>query len=97
MIRKKAVLLPLFLLCAGLCLVSSQNRSTSTAELLAMGIDLYGEGRFFEAITVLRLIPPEDMFQPEAIYWVALSGLSLGDYEQALRDLELLERRGSRF
>lgn len=97
MIRKKALLLPIFLLSAGLCLVSSQNRTTSTADLLAMGIELYGEGRFIEAITVLRLIPPEDMLQPEAIYWVALAGLSSGDYEQALRDLDLLERRGSRF
>jgi tetratricopeptide (TPR) repeat protein len=62
-----------------------------------MGIDLYGEGRFIEAITVLRLIPPGDPLQGEAIYWVALAGVSSGDYEQALRDLDLLERRGSRF
>src|SRR5215471_10876245 len=101
MLRKKAVLFPLillFLLFAGICLVFAQTRmSASPADLLDMGISLYGESRFTESITVLRLIPPGDVYYSEALYWVCLGELSSGYYEQALRDLDLLEYTRSRW
>jgi len=101
MIHKKAVLFPLclvFLLFAGLCLVFAQNRmTTSTAELLGMGIGLYADSRFTESITVLRLIPPGDPSYPDALYWASLAGISAGHYEQALQDLEILEATRSRW
>jgi len=101
MLRKKAVLFPLillFLLFAGICLVFAQTRmSASPADLLDMGIGLYGDSRFTESVTVLRLIPPGNAYYSEALYWVCLGELALGDYQQTLRDLDLLEYTRSRW
>jgi len=101
MLRKKALLFPLillFLLSAGICLVFAQSRmSASPADLLDMGIGLYGDSRFTESVTVLRLIPPGDPYYSEALYWVCLGELMSGNYELAMRDLDLLEYARSRW
>jgi len=101
MLQKKAVLFPLillFLLFAGICLVFAQSRmSAAPADLLDMGIGLYGDSRFTESVTVLRLIPPGNEYYSEALYWVCLGEVASGQYTQALRDLDLLEYTRSRW
>jgi TolA-binding protein len=101
MIQKKPLLLLLTLLLMGLFSLSAQNRPTSPDELLKTGIIFYGEGKFREAVTVLRLINPASKAAgsaeyPEALYWISLAELSLGEYDKALADLDLLAKTDPR-
>jgi TolA-binding protein len=62
---------------------------------LQEGVRLYGEGRWRDAAVELRraqaeTVNPEQ--QAEALYWIALSELSAGEYEAALRDMDELVR-----
>jgi TolA-binding protein len=91
MIQKNLFLFLFFLVCSPFIPVFAQNRSTSPEELLKTGISFYGEGKFTEAVTVLRLAGPV----PEALYWISLAEISSGDYNQALLDLDALEKTDS--
>jgi TolA-binding protein len=88
MIQKPPFLLFVFLVCSPFIPGFAQNRSTSPEELLKTGISFYSEGKFTEALTVLRLAGPV----PEALYWIALAEISSGNYDRALLDLDTLEK-----
>ncbi|MDR2314096.1 MAG: tetratricopeptide repeat protein [Spirochaetaceae bacterium] len=74
----------------------TQGRPTSPEELLKTGISFYGEGKFDQSLTLLRLIGPETggALYAETLYWTSLAELSSGRYDEALADLEKLEKAG---
>jgi tetratricopeptide (TPR) repeat protein len=58
---------------------------------LANGINLYGEGRWGEAIVELRRSQGEttdSSLRAEAQFWIAMSEFSAGDYQSALHDMD---------
>jgi TolA-binding protein len=58
---------------------------------LANGINLYGEGRWGEAIVELRRSQGEttdSSLRAEAQFWIAMSEFSAGDYQGALHDMD---------
>ncbi|MDR3146284.1 MAG: tetratricopeptide repeat protein [Treponema sp.] len=62
---------------------------------LERGVDLYGAGRWTEAIQELRLVQAEAANigqRAEALYWMILAELGAGEYRTALRDMGELER-----
>jgi TolA-binding protein len=59
------------------------------------GINLYGAGRWREAVVELRRFQGETRDisqQAEALYWIALAELAAGEYEASVRDMDELER-----
>jgi TolA-binding protein len=59
------------------------------------GVDLYGQGKWEEAAKTLRPVAGRDSAvaqRCEALFWLSLSELAMGDYEGALRDMEDLEK-----
>jgi tetratricopeptide (TPR) repeat protein len=60
--------------------------------LLRRGIDLYGAGKWRDAIITLRQASAEAIRDEasEALYWIALAELGSGEYEASLKDLEEL-------
>ena len=65
------------------------------APRLARGIDLYGEGKWGEAINELRRSQGEttdSSLRGEAQFWIAMCELSAGDYQAALHDLDVFQR-----
>ncbi|MDR2210434.1 MAG: tetratricopeptide repeat protein [Spirochaetaceae bacterium] len=96
MIQKMSLGLFVILLFFGAGELYAQGRPTSPEELLKTGISFYSEGKFGEAATLLRLIGPETggPVYAEALYWISLAELSLGDYGGALTDLDTLEKTG---
>ncbi|MDR2403173.1 MAG: tetratricopeptide repeat protein [Spirochaetaceae bacterium] len=62
---------------------------------LERGVDLYGAGRWGEAIRELRRVQVEAANigqRAEALYWIILAELGAGEYQTALRDMDELER-----
>jgi len=59
---------------------------------LRRGIDLYGEGKWRDAIITLRQASAEANRDEaaEALYWIALAELGSGEYESSLKDLDEL-------
>ncbi|MDR1058985.1 MAG: tetratricopeptide repeat protein [Treponema sp.] len=83
----------------------SQAPGTATpggeaASRLQNGINLYGEGKWREAIIELRhagaLSAAADQ-RSEALYWIGLTELAAGEYEAALQDMEGLEKFNPHF
>jgi len=97
MIHKKAVLIPLIMLCLGLFSVSAQNRPASSQEFLEIGLGLYGEGRYTESVAVLRCILSGDPQYPDALYWISMAEIALRKFNEALTDLDVLEKIKSRW
>jgi len=61
---------------------------------LQSGIELFGQGRWAEAIVELRRAQaeaPSRALRAEALFWISITQLSAGEYEQALRDMAALE------
>ncbi|MDR2184275.1 MAG: tetratricopeptide repeat protein [Treponema sp.] len=59
---------------------------------LQYGIDLYGKGRWREAVIELRRAEAADpAVRSEALYWIALAELAAGEYEASIQDMETLE------
>jgi tetratricopeptide (TPR) repeat protein len=59
---------------------------------LQYGVNLYGEGRWREAVIELRRAEAADpSVRAEALYWIALAELAAGEYEASIRDMESLE------
>jgi TolA-binding protein len=59
------------------------------------GINLYGQGKWEEAVRTLRPVTGQDSAEAlrgEALFWLGLSELAMGDYEGALRDMKELEK-----
>jgi len=97
MIHKKAVLVPLIMLCLGLFSVSAQNRPASSQEFLDIGLSLYSEALYTESLALLRCIPSGDPLYPDALYWISMSEIALRKYNEALTDLEKLAKLKSRW
>jgi len=60
---------------------------------LMRGVELYGEGKWQEAVTELRRASAEtkqSAHTAEALYWIALAELAAGEYEAAISDLDEL-------
>jgi TolA-binding protein len=90
--------IPLLLVSAFfLSLPLEQAVSQTAGELssLQSGINLYGAGRWREAVIELRRAQAEaadPAERGEVLYWIALAELAAGEYDASLRDLEELER-----
>jgi len=58
------------------------------------GVNLYSQGKWREAVSELRRAQaeaPGKELRGEALFWISLSELSAGEYEQSLRDMDALE------
>ena len=61
---------------------------------LQYGINLYGEGRWREAVIELRRVEASDPSAgADALYWISLAELAAGEYEAALKDMDTLTER----
>jgi len=61
---------------------------------LRTGVELYGQGKWREAVLELRRAQaeaPTTAMRGEALFWISLAGMAAGEYEQALRDITALE------
>lgn len=73
-------------------------QSPSPEYRLKAGIDLYGQGKWREAVSELRRVQaeaPTKKIRGEALFWISLSELSAGEYEEALTDMAALEQTDS--
>jgi TolA-binding protein len=71
------------------------GRSQGLEASIGAGIELYGEGKWREAVLELRRVQGEAEsaeLRAEALYWVSLAGIGAGEYETAVRDMEELEK-----
>ncbi|MHC6204702.1 tetratricopeptide repeat protein, partial [Breznakiellaceae bacterium SP9] len=69
-----------------------QNSSVTT--LLQQGMDLYGKGKWREAVLELRRaqgLAQTNAQRTEALDWISLAEIGAGEYEAAVRDIEKLE------
>ncbi|MDR1468936.1 MAG: tetratricopeptide repeat protein [Spirochaetaceae bacterium] len=77
-------------------IIAQQNAPlTLLAPRLVNGINLYGEGRWGEAIIELRRSQAEttdSSIRAEAQFWIAMSEFSAGDYQNALHDMDEFAR-----
>jgi TolA-binding protein len=93
--RKLIVMaLPAILLGVSLPLPADTGNDSALSGIQA-GIDLYGQGKWEEAVRTLRPVAGRDSakaLRSEALFWLGLSELAMGDYEGALRDMEELEK-----
>jgi TolA-binding protein len=71
----------------------SQTPAPRSAAGLQRGIQLYGEGKWQEAVVELRRVQAaaDREQEAEALYWIALAELSAGAWEASLADMEALE------
>ncbi|GHU48882.1 hypothetical protein FACS1894200_06730 [Spirochaetia bacterium] len=70
----------------------TQNSSVTT--LLQQGMDLYGKGKWREAVLELRRaqgLAQTNAQRTQALYWISLAEIGAGEYEAAVRDIEELE------
>ena len=61
---------------------------------LAMGIELFSQGRLDEAVMELRRLQaeaPSREMRAEALFWISMAMLFAGEFEQSLRDMNTLE------
>jgi tetratricopeptide (TPR) repeat protein len=90
------------ILAAGICFlllvpatgVFPQAPASRSFPGLQRGIQLYGEGKWQEAVIELRRAQagaPDREQEAEALYWISLAGLSAGAWEASLADMEALE------
>ena len=74
--------------------VSAFAQSPSPESRLKTGVELYSQGKWREAVSELRRVQAEAdtrALRGEALFWISLSELSAGGYEEALRDMASLE------
>jgi TolA-binding protein len=99
--NRKAVVIALLAALAGifsLPLPADTGKDTGSGGALSAiqaGIELYGQGKWEEAVRTLRPVTGRDSaeaLRSEALFWIGLSELAMGDYEGALRDMEELEK-----
>lgn len=79
-----------------LCLFIGMPLTAQEGETrIERGIELYGQGKWREAVAELRRASaeaPEPSQSAQALYWIALAELSAGEYEAAIQDLDELLR-----
>ncbi|MDR3356740.1 MAG: tetratricopeptide repeat protein [Spirochaetaceae bacterium] len=64
-------------------------------EQIGTGIELYGDGRWGEAIIQLRRVQQENIgpqARAEAQFWIAMSAFAAGDYREALQNFDEIPR-----
>jgi tetratricopeptide (TPR) repeat protein len=84
-----------FFFCVAGVLTQQQPPLSLLAPRLANGINLYGEGRWGEAIIELRRSQGEttdSSLRAEAQFWIAMCEFSAGDYQNALHDFDEFAR-----
>ena len=72
--------------------LSAQSLAPGQARLNT-GISLFSQGKYSEAIAELRRAQAEASqreLRAEALYWISLSALAMGEYAGALRDMDTL-------
>ena len=82
----------LFLFFSPPALLIAQDRA---AERVEAGIDLFSQGRWQEAVLELRRGQAEatsNELRGEALYWISISLINAGEFEEALRDMHFLEQ-----
>jgi TolA-binding protein len=99
--NRKAILIALLAVLPGIFSLplpaadTAKNDGTGGAlSKIQAGIDLYGQGKWAEAAGALRPVTGRDSagaLRSEALFWLSLSELAMGDYEGALQDMEELE------
>jgi TolA-binding protein len=75
--------------------IFSQTPASRPAAGLERGIQLYGEGKWQEAVIELRRVQaaaPDREQEADALYWISLAELSAGAYDASLMDMEALEQ-----
>jgi tetratricopeptide (TPR) repeat protein len=75
------------------------HAQTADLSLLNKGKELFSQGKWREAVLELRRLQAEASsreLRGEAFFWISLSELSAGEYEEALRDMEALEETDPR-
>jgi TolA-binding protein len=100
--NRKAVVIALLAVLPGIFSLplpaADTGKNAGTGGALAAiqaGVDLYGQGKWEEAARTLRPLTGRDSaaaLRNEALFWLGLSELAMGDYEGALRDMEDLEK-----
>jgi tetratricopeptide (TPR) repeat protein len=72
------------------------NESGSAAyDQIGVGIELYGDGRWGEAIVQLRRAQQESIgpqVRAEAQFWIAMSAFAAGDYSEAIQNFDEISR-----
>jgi tetratricopeptide (TPR) repeat protein len=95
-VRLACVAILLSVIAGGTGIFAQQNVPLSIlAPRLANGINLYGEGRWGEAIIELRRSQGEttdSSLRAEAQFWIAMCEFSAGDYQSALHDMDEFAR-----
>ena len=74
--------------------IPAQTSPQQLNSRLAAGINFYSQGKWSEAVSELRPVQAEASSQElkgEALFWISMSELSAGEYEEALRDMDALE------
>jgi TolA-binding protein len=98
--NRKALILSLLAVLSGIFSLplpaeTGKNAGTDSAlSAIQAGIDLYGQGKWADAVKALRPAAgagSTGALRSEALFWLGLSELAMGDYEGALRDMEDLE------
>ena len=95
---KKVIIAPViaaFLLLASSAFLCAQSRLPSVIERLQSGVNYFSEGRWREAVVELRRAQAEAVTadqRVEALYWICMAELSAGEYAEARRDLDELDR-----
>jgi len=102
-IKSARYIIVFLLLSLGISLtVSAQTRTSgveSVSASIQKGIELYGAGRWREAVVELRrstATQGTNEQRAEALYWIALAELSAGEYESTLQDLDELAKTDPR-
>jgi TolA-binding protein len=100
--NRKAVLIALLAILPGIFSLplpaaeTGANAGTGGAlSKVQAGIDFYGQGKWADAVSTLRPVADQassGALRSEALFWLGLSELAMGDYEGALRDMGELEK-----
>jgi tetratricopeptide (TPR) repeat protein len=72
----------------------AQSLPVEPQSRLATGIQLYSQGRWRDAVLELRRVQaeaPTRELRAEALFWISMAELSAGEYEEALRDMDVLQ------
>ena len=92
--RFKNVWALLLLLSLPVSVTAQSLAPDQTLARLQAGINLFGQGKWRETVLELRRVQaeaPAKEVRAEALFWISLSELSAGEYEEALRDMDALE------
>jgi tetratricopeptide (TPR) repeat protein len=73
---------------------SDENSAAAYAQINT-GIELYGDGRWGEAIVQLRRVQQQNIVpeaRAEAQFWIAMSAFAAGDYKEAIQNFDEISR-----